>query len=590
MAELEILVFLLLMMAINVSCNFPPVTTIILRQNKNWTSISCPNNVTSEDNTLTNIAFDCRLVERDKSVVSLPYHISLFPVLESDILDCTNLDNCLKLELKQDFQTVAIRARLLKPCLVVKMLFKIELRQGNKLIWRNSVSGYFSRKPPQPQQLHVVHASHLFSIDASAMYTCTEDLDGLRYVLIYQLNVKGCSASNVTECTTTTTKTSSKRVHISCRMPDACHVGEDVCSSRIIGRLRGTNKLGQQGELSNKISTILAYTERKSTRLKLKMKSLRSLTFSFNSPVNCMSSFSQFQYRFSHRKTLGRSDMVHLHSIFCTKDTCSFSINELEMGTSYNVCLSYKNVFDFPQFYSEPVCAQASTGQLPCHAPIITNLTHKAVPDTSYWKGGIHWRRIARDCWKEEVRKWQHYMIHLTDGNTSMTFNKSWHENTSSDGLHFLLYDQKYTLILSSCNRYGCVDGPKSIIFLKRTTDPSKPRDGSNQSLIETILICILSLLFLIATTILYCVVKNRKYKMKLERIRAEFVNNRNGTGNETVTFSRDQAGEADRAVESDELDEDEEHTLFHERHMIQVDTRHLVSHRLSLPENSTLV
>uniref|UniRef100_A0A7M5WUN1 Uncharacterized protein n=1 Tax=Clytia hemisphaerica TaxID=252671 RepID=A0A7M5WUN1_9CNID len=603
-----------------VDCQRPSVS-LLLHPDRNWSSIGCPSSVTNHDSQTdhfkdNNVRFICRLVERDKQIVDYPYHFTLFMMVDSkSILNygCQTIGHCFSISITQPgTDQIQIEIKTFKECFTGRIPFRFELRQINTLISAGTLNVIFARQVVVPLRLNFrLNQSMPIALDGNVDIQCAEDFKTSVYEMVYSVRGKPeCQTSNFTVC--------QKFQHgkdvfsISCPLDTVCD-SDIMCSAIITAQIFTYNKFGQMSKPSRKFSKSLAFlTSRGEIDLNITGQTLNTMTFSFQRPVSCTEVHQHFQYRIIYKNADSDDEKwTNFKGETCISNDagnkestdsghCSVLLNSLHMNTMYNICLSYRNIFDIQERYSALICQNSSTAQLPCTPPRLTKiLPIEDNADNNHWKANLYWTQVEPDCWNDKYDSnstHHYYLIELYDGNQTQEIAVPSFQNYSIDILTRLRYKHKYMVLLSACNVYGCINGPKSYMYVLKEKEGDTGHQSS-QTLTETVLICVLSLLFLTASSCLYWILKKRKQfqrfqtmkrKLKPEDIKVvrpdcEMVDLTTGKLTPRGGVVAEEGALASKIHPDD-------------RRIITVDTRPLLSRKISIvnsgvvPANSTLV
>jgi len=588
-------------------CQSPSIT-LILDNNRNWTSIVCPSIAASNDATnqvkSSDIEFQCNLIDQGTNLVDTPFHFTFFVELDTSITSkCPSIDECITVKLSQtEPKTIKVNAKTLKRCFSGKLKFRYELRHINRLVSAQSIEVVFGRKPNPPKQLSFrMNGTEILSLSGKLPgEECERDVLSALYVMKYEIRGEpGCQLVNHSNCHVFRLKGTD--FELSCPLYTLCD-STAMCSAIVTAQVVGANRFGHLGDISRKFIKSLAFVTSRPITPNITTRTLNSLTVVFQKPVSCNAAYQHFQYKVSY-KTYTSSVWVSVRDTICaSEDQCSVYLAGLQMNTEYAVCIAYRNIFDLVTTYSNDVCTNASTAQLPCRAPTINEIIPMKI-DNRFWRAIVHWVLLEdQDCWNDGLDGvinstiLRYYIVEVSDGNTTVDFKASPFANNSENGLSVLRYKHEYSVMLSSCNIYGCINGPRNYLFLKPAVHntPYKPQQSHKQKVTETVLICVLSLLFLVASTILYLILRKQKQFHQRLRLKRKFTADDIQLVREDINFELNQVtsrGIIDTTATIIDNKEDLPNPVYvskDEEMVIKIETRPLLA--CSIPENSTLV
>ena len=613
-------IYFLYWISVKLSSAHIPSVSLILNGKRHWSMLRCPNTTFNNPSVAGNkVILTCHLTEDLYSKVpesSQMYHATFFVLYDVKIMDrCISMDQCFAVKMKQVLNTVSVNIESLRPCFSGSVSFRYELRQTSNLISNGTMEVFLSYHLKTPTRMAISRSKNTTNAEIILKGTiesvCPYDLGTLRYTMTYQLmGEPECIVRDVSKCTIE--KININLYSLSCPLHASSPCEENLlCSSILKARIFGKSDTGKsQAVESRQFSKSLASVTARSISPNVSDYTLNSITFNFLKPVTCIRAHHHFVYKVKYKVSMDEN-WIDFQGHVCNLKTlhCKIHITGLKMKTNYTVCILYRNIFDIDAQYSEPVCRNASTAQLPCQPPVVS----KIVPvedDSNHWKAIVYWINIQQKCWNDEFEENSttsphHYLIEITDGNITTSLVIPHPTNTSSNHTIKLRYHQNYILTMSSCNYFGCLNGQKIHISVQNTQDnlDDVNNRGSKQKVTETILICVLSLLFLGASSFLYFILKKRKQfhrlriKRKLKPSDIKIVReNCEPQQIEMVLNKISRRGiEMDSSAQQQQQQQ-EEIRLLKENRLVTVDTRPLIIRKMSttdaleIPNNSSLV
>ena len=601
---------LLYWVGIELSFGHSPSVSLILNQERHWNTLSCPHVISydlnhSPDNQVT---FTCHLTgNRPKKVSFYLYHVTLFMLYNKRNMDrCASMDQCFSIKMEQaSSNTLSVTVQSLRPCFSGRVSFRYELRQTNNLISNGIMDVLLFHRLKTPTKMVPTRTMNTTDVgivlSGSIRSNCHYNINALLYTMTYQLiGEPECSTRNISKCTVW--KVDRNMYVISCPIYIPCKESL-ICSAMVKAKVFEKSQVGNSpGAKSRQFSKSLAFISSRSISPNVTGYTLYSITITFLTPVTCVKAHHHFQYNVEYKTSIEKNWTGFRGQVCNLKmENCQIYIAGLKMNTAYTVCISYRNIFDIDAQYGEPVCRNASTAQLPCQPPIVKKITPVEV-DATHWKAIIHWLYIGEDCWNDDFATNStnhHYLIEIKDGNSTATpksYMMSSSANSSSSGIIKLEYQRKYILTMSSCNFFGCLNGQKIDISVQsvKQKQPEASTTDMKQKMTETVLICVMSLLFLVASSFLYFILKKRKQfqrlrmKRKLKAADIKILRENCNQQFELTTNVSRRGFETDHDIRQKEFQE--------KKRVVMVDTRPLMSRKISfsnhfeIPENSSLV
>ena len=557
-----------------ICCSRPrpsPSVSLILNPHESkryhvFTTLLCPKMIASSELTSKSrgrhVKFTCHLAEKSENngdttknnTVIAPekyriYHVTLFMVLGATDLDrClySSLDRCFSVNMHQvSVETISVRVASLSPCYVGRITFRYELRLSKHLISQGDMVVHFEHRLEVPAKMNAITTKMnrnktQISLEGSVKSPCHYNLDELYYTMAYRLiGDKQCAAKNTSKCVLR--KQGETTYTISCPIYLPCKDRSLVCSTIVKASIERNHTLGNlQSRLFTKS---LAFVTSRGVLLNVTEFSLNSITVSFTKPVACVKAHHHYHYKVKYKSlnTVENTDWISRirNSQVCSLKTnldCEVHITGLEMNSNYTICIAFRNIFDIDAQYNESLCLNASTAQLPCRPPTVRKIIPGKV-NATHWEASFHWFPIKESCWNDEDYEdysvnHHRYLVEISDNNSTTPSSytiPSVIGNLSSDQKVILLeYKRSYILTMSACNIFGCMNGHKTHFSVREGSGQvdhslqkraKNGKVGAKQRLTETVLICVLSFLFLAASCVLCFMLKRRKQFQRFEKM-----------------------------------------------------------------------
>ena len=607
--------YFLYCISVELSFAHTPSVSLILNGKRHWNMLRCPRTAFNNPSSVGNeVTLTCHLTEDPYSTIpespSYVYHATFFALYDFNIMNkCTSMDQCFSIEMKQVSNAISVTVASLRPCFAGRVSFQYELREMSNLISNGTMHvllSYHLKTPARMELSTTTNTSYAgIILKGSIDAVCPYNLNTLHYTMTYQLiGEPECTVKNISKCRIE--KMNLNLYSLSCPLDVPLYCGESsMCSSILKARISGRGEPGRsQAVESRQFSKSLAFVTARSISPNVTDYTLNSITVLFLKPVTCIRAHHHFLYKVKYKGSPGKK-WIDFKGQVCSFKTmnCKIHITGLKMNTNYTVCILYRNIFDIDEQYSEPVCRNASTAKLPCKPPVVS----KIIPvedDLIHWKAIIHWVAIQPDCWNDEFEENsinpRRYLIEISDGNTTDSHAFLHPTNTSSNHTVKLKYHKKYILTMSSCNYFGCLNGQKIRISVqnRHNKELNVNSTDTKQKVTETVLICVLSLLFLGASCFLYFILKKRKQfnRLRIKRklkpsdikiLRENF---------DPRQFELVEKKVKRRGIEMDYDIQQQEKRLSKENRIVTVDTRPLIIRKMSttdaleIPSNSSLV
>ena len=497
--------------------------TVIIAAEKDVENVNCPKVVHGSRQDLSNmtskinIKFVCIIGYANViKKIQVDHHITVKPLFSSNILGCQKFDHCFKMKTffinmeKLQFNIIASPY-----CLQQILTFNYEVRKQNMLVKNGSTEVFVSNRAPVPSFLNFMKTGTEILLKSKLKAICGIDISSSQYYFEYKMRSSLQYYGDRNLCNVIKKFGNSSEYLLECFLvkPKNFSMCDTVFNMNIIS----LNRYGIRN-MSKKFSYILAFLQETILKVAVSNETISSFSISFKSPIPCAKSQIKLKCKISLKslKIKGRTlDFLDT----CNKPECRTQIDNLEINNRYWVCVTYKALYLHVSYDSKKYCVIGRTKRRPCSLAILHNMTHISI-DQFNWKAVL---RISKThCDGVQVNEATYILVQVKYGTDDIFNNIILHSKNSYAEIlvHNLKTSINYTLSLSSCSSYGCVQDIVSRLYLNSSKFTMTHKTvlksiiSSSQITISTILICFFSILFLVMSFILYIILRRGKILM----------------------------------------------------------------------------
>ena len=492
--------------------------TVIIAAEQDVKDVNCPKVVHGSRQDLLNltskinIKFAC-IIGYAKVIpkIQLDHHITVKPLFSSNILGCRKFDHCFKMRTlfinteKLQFNIIASTY-----CLQQILTFKYEVRKQNVLVKNGTTEVFVSNRAPVPSFVKFMKTGKEILLKSKLKSICGIDMSSSQYYLDYKMRSSLQYYGSRNLCNVTKKFGNSSEYLLECFL--VTPIFFSMCDSVINMNIISLNAYGISN-MSKKFSYILAFLQEALLKVKVSNETISSFSISLKSPISCAKSQIKLQCKISLKSLKTEARILDFLDT-CNTPECRTQLENLEMNNRYLVCVTYKALYLHVSYESKKYCVIGRTKARPCSLAILHNMTHISIDQ-------VNWKAVLRISKKHchQVNETTYILVQVKYGAYDV-FNDIilHHKNSYAEILvHNLKTSITYTLSLSSCSRYGCVQDIVSKLYLnssKFTTVHKtvlKSTISTSQTTISTILICFFSILFLVVSFILYIILRRGK-------------------------------------------------------------------------------
>ena len=494
--------------------------TVIIAAEQDVEDVNCPKVVHGSRQDLLNltskinIKFVCIIGYANViQKIQVDHHITIKPLFSSNIVGCRKFDHCFKMKtLFINMEKLQFNIIASPYCLQQILTFKYEVRKQNMLVKNGTTEVFVSNRAPVPSFVNFMKTGKELLLKSKLETICGIDISSSQYYFDYKMRSSVQYYGGRSLCNITKKFGNSAEYLLECFL--VIPKNFSMCDTVINMNIISLNRYGIRN-VSKKFSYILAFLQETILKVKVSNETISSFSISFKSPISCAKSQIKLQCKISIKllKTEARTlDFLDI----CNTPECKTKLENLEMNERYLVCITYKALYLRVSYDSKKYCVIGRTKARPCSSAILHNMTHISI-DQFNWKAVL---RISKKyCDGVQVNETTYILVQVKNGaddvfNNIILHNKN---NYAEILVHNLKTSINYTLSLSSCSSYGCVQDIVSKLYLNSSKFTMahktvlKSTISSSQTTISTILICFFSVLFLVVSFILYIILRRGK-------------------------------------------------------------------------------